>query len=181
MNHCQRSIAALLLTAVLCFLPSCGGDDSTAAGTDNGTATVDTEAQTEAVTLSAPELAAELASSCTFSEELTQNDIYLANHPFGFAALTESRLYYTAYVPAGIIPEEVFVFETATSDDTQAVVDKLNAYVEYQISEYSRYAAGQVPKLDDPVILTKDNLVVYVVSADNAGAKETAKGLLGIG
>ena len=87
---------------------------------------------------------------------------------------------YAAYVPAGITPEEVLVFETKTEADAQALQEKLTSYVDYQIAQYSDYAAGQVPKLDKPVIAVKGCTVVYVISEDNAAAAEVVRGQLGL-
>ncbi len=171
------SVLAAIALLVALLLSSCSGDTVPAgtvpAGTDNA---VTTEAT---VTMTGPELAAHLATACTFTETLTQNDVYLANHAFGFGALADKLESYTAYVPAGIVPEEVFVFCLKNEADVAEVVDKLNAYVAYQATEYAGYAAAEVPKLDDPVILAKDKTVVYVVSKDNAAAHDTVKEVLG--
>jgi len=168
--------AAALLTAIALTAVSCGGDPAVTDTTDT-TGAPDTAVVTEVQPIDVPTLAQTLSSSCTFSEELMANDAYLKNHLYGFAV--DGFAAYAAYVPAGITPEEVLVFETKTEDDAKALVDKLNAYVEYQIGQYSDYAPGQVPKLDNPVITVKGCTVVYVISEDNAAAAETVKGLLG--
>ncbi len=165
--------ASLLLTLTLTAV-SCGGD-TTPDVTD--TSAADTAAVTEVRPMDVPTLAQTLASSCAFSEELTANNAYLKNHLFGFAV--DSFVTYAAYVPADITPEEVLVFETKTEDDAAALVEKLNAYVTYQIAQYSDYKPGEVPKLDNPVIATRGCTVVYVISEDNAAAAEVVKGLLG--
>ena len=168
--------AAALLTAIALTAVSCGGDPAVTDTTDT-TGAPDTAAVTEVQPIDVPTLAQTLSSSCAFSEELMANDAYLKNHLYGFAV--DSFAAYAAYVPAGITPEEVLVFETKTEDDAKALVDKLNAYVEYQIAQYSDYAPGQVPKLDNPVIAVKGCTVVYVISEDNAAAAEVVKGLIG--
>ena len=169
--------AALLLTLSLTAV-SCGGDTTTTENPDT-TATGDTAAVTEVQPIDVPTLAQTLATSCTFSEELMLNNAYLENHIYGFMTLGDIFSTYAAYVPASITPEEIFVFETKTEADTAALVDKLKAYVDYQATEYAKYAAGQVPKLDNPVIEVKGCTVVYVISEDNAAAAEVVKGLLG--
>ena len=72
-------------------------------------------------------------------------------------------------------PKSTVALETIA----KALADKLGDYVAYQISQYSDYAAAQVPKLDKPVIVTKGCVVVYVISEDNAAAAEVVKGLIG--
>lgn len=170
--------AAVLLLAMTLTAASCGGAPAVTDGTDTAN-TADTAAVTETQPMDTPTLAAALASSCTFSEELMANNVYLENHMYGFMLLGDIFTSYAAYVPAGTTPEEIFVFETKTEADTAALVDKLNAYVTYQIEEYSDYAPGQVPKLDKPVIAVKGCTVVYVISEDNAAAGEIVKGLIG--
>lgn len=168
--------AAALLLALTLTAVSCGGDPAVTDGTDTANAT-DSAVVTEVQPIDVLTLAQTLSDSCTFSETLMANDMYLKNHLYGFAV--DTFVSYAAYVPAGITPEEVLVFETKTEDEAKALVDKLNAYVEYQIGEYSDYAPGQVPKLDKPVIEVKGCTVVYVISEDNAAAAEVVKGLLG--
>lgn len=179
MKHISGYASLLLLLAAAAAFSACGTpsdrtDESAGVSSDTSA-----QVQTEASVRTVGEIAEALADTCTFSESLTRNDAYLANHPFGFSALGDKLVSYTAYVPAGIIPEEILVFETADASDTQAIVDKLNAYVAYQSSEYASYAASQVPKLDDPVIVTHGNFVIYVISADNAAAKEAVSALFG--
>lgn len=167
-------LSALLLASAVLLLPACS----------NGAAPQgsDTQAVTSAVTeerkqLSIGEIAQSLSATCSFSEPLSQNDLYLANHAFGFSALGDQLKAYTAYVPSGITPEEIFVFEAADDAGVKAIVDKLHAYVDYQASEYERYAPGQVAKLDSPVIVTHGKLVIYVISKDNAAALDAVNAL----
>ena len=171
----KQITTALLLAAMLtASMVSCGGDTTTE---HPDTTTADTAAVTEVQTIDVPTLAQTLSTSCVFSEELMANNAYLENHLYGFAVDTCAS--YAAYVPAGITPEEVLVFETKTEDDAKALQEKLTSYVDYQVAQYSDYAPGQVPKLDKPVIAVKGCTVVYVISEDNAAAAETVKGLLG--
>ncbi len=170
-----------IAAAVLASLALCAcADDTVPAGTvPDGTGSASAVVTEETLpAMTAPELAAHLAATCTFTEALSQNDAYLANHAFGFGALAEKLNSYTAYVPAGIIPEEVFVFDVKDTVDVQTIVDRLQAYVAYQTGEYESYAESEVPKLKDPIIVADGNLVVYVISADNAAAAEVVKTVL---
>ena len=111
-----KLIAAALLLAMTLTAVSCGGDTTTTETTD--TASADTAAVTEVQPIDVPTLAQTLATSCTFSEELMENNVYLKNHTYGFAV--DSCVSYAAYVPAGITPEEILVFEAKTEDDAAA-------------------------------------------------------------
>ena len=179
MMKCKLTAAALLLTLMLTAV-SCGSDTTDTTDTTGTTGPADTVITTEAEEpLDLQTLAKTLSEACTFSEALAQNDAYLQNHLYGFMSLSEQITSCTAYVPSGITPEEILVFEMKSADDTAALTTMLNSYVSYQISQYSDYAPAQVPKLEDPVILTHDNMVVYIISEDNSAAASTAKNLLG--
>ena len=170
-------LAAANIAAALSF-SSCNGNPTPDHPDTGGHTEMITDTAEPAAPLSVGELADQIAAGCTFSEELSRNDVYLDTHPFGFSALKEQLVSYAAYVPSGIIPEEVFVFEAVSTDDTAAIADKLRAYVAYQAEEYAKYAASQVPKLDDPVIVTHDTIVVYVISTDNAAAQTVVNEIL---
>ena len=177
MMKLKLTAAALLLSLTLTAV-SCSGDPAVTDST--GTGAPDTAAVTETQPIAVPTLAQTLAASCAFSEELMPNNAYLENHLYGFMTMGDIFNAYAAYVPAGITPEEVLVFETKTEADAQALQEKLTSYVDYQIAQYSDYAAGQVPKLDKPVIAVKGCTVVYVISEDNAAAAEVVRGQLGL-
>lgn len=176
-NIAAALLAAANITAAL-SLSSCTGNP-TPDHPDTSSYTTETITDIEtAAPLSVGEIADQIAADCTFSEELSRNDVYLDTHPFGFSALKDQLVSYAAYVPSGIIPEEIFVFEAVSADDTAAIADKLRAYVTYQAEEYAKYAASQVPKLDDPVIVTRGTVVVYVISTDNAAAQTVVNDIL---
>ena len=172
------AILLLLLSFVL-VLSACGADNNdpqketqtpSVTQTDSNIAdTVDTEA---AKTPDIAAIAAYLADNCAFSEELTQNDPYLKNHAFGFSVFEDKLTACTAYVPSGIISEEIFLFALADEADADSLKQKLEAYVSYQISQYSDYAAQEVPKLEDAVIVQRGKIVVYVVCSDNSAAAD---------
>ncbi len=160
-------ICALLFTA--CNADTVG-DHGTASTDTQRNAVTDTADTTPAMT--AAEMASHLAEVCAFSETLSENNAYLENHLFGFGALVAEMESYSAFVPAGITPEEVFVFVCKDAASVDRAVLRLGEYVAYQISEYGDYAEQEVPKLDEPVIRAEGNVVVYVVSEDNAAAAD---------
>lgn len=156
------AVLVLLLAAVMLF--SCGGEG---AGDDTSAVSV------SAVVREPKAIGAALAERCTFSEPLTENDVYLETHPFSFVNDTVAG--YEAYVAQSVSTEEIFVFEMKSEADAGAMTDRLEAYVEKQRSDFSKYAPGEVPKLEGAVIRAYGNFVIYVVSADNdAAAKVTA-------
>ncbi|MBO5648638.1 MAG: DUF4358 domain-containing protein [Clostridia bacterium] len=169
--------SAALLLAMMLFAVSC--TDTPTQNPDDSTSTDTSTSITERVPLELGVLARALADTCTFSEPLTQNDAYLKNHLYGFSAQADNMVACTAYVPAGITPEEVLVFEMKTADAANTIADMLRGYVTYQETQYGSYKPEEVPKLDDAVIVVDGTFVVYVVSTDNAAANKTVSDLLG--
>ncbi|MBO4229067.1 MAG: DUF4358 domain-containing protein [Clostridia bacterium] len=174
MKKISALIPFLLLILVL-SLVSCG---SPSGATQPGASQTGPSSDSEPVVLDIAAVAARLASECSFSEELTENSAYLSAKFRSLAEQTESCV---AYVPTGITPEEVFVFEMKSEEDTAQVKSVLESYVSRQKSDYADYAPLQVPKLENPVILTSGKVVVFVVSVDNEAAESVAKSVLGIG
>ena len=172
MKQYNRWIAVLLLGVVL-LLASCGN----AAGSQ-GESSQTPGSDAEPVVLDVAAIASKLAQECSFSEELAENSPYLASK---FRSLAEGTESCAAYVPTGITPEEVFVFEMKTEEDALQAKTVLESYVSRQKSDYADYAPLQVPKLENPVILISGKFVVYVVSEDNSSAETVAKAALGIG
>ena len=165
------AVCAVLLTVSL-LLTACGQETPvTPAGTESA---VSGEAPA-AAPKDIREIAAALNAECSFSESLSENDGYLAKM---FPQLDGAFTDCVAYVPAGIVPEEIFVFKAASEDDAEKIASVLKDYAAQQTDDYSDYAPAQVPKLSDYVLSWANDLVVYVVSCDNDSAAKTAAELL---
>ncbi len=176
MTRLNRILSLLLwLPCLLLCLAACGDDPVSPFESD--TAGADT-AGTPALPVDIMDLARTLAEACDFSEPLSENEPYLENHLFAFSDLDDIIVKKTAYVPAGITPEEILVFEAKTAEGADAIKDKLSDYVTYQAEQYGDYKPSEMPKLDDPVLVAKGTTVVYVVSADNEAAYRTVTTLL---
>ncbi len=171
-------IAGLMLSGLLFGTTLCGCKNDTDIPRESVSAMESTAMTEETTVMDIYEVAKTLANTCSFSSELVENKAYLETHMFNFMEQKDCYVGYTAYVPAEITPEEIMVFEVKTDEDVGAVTTKLNAYVAYQREEYGRYLASAVPKLDDPVILVKDKTIIYIISMDNAAAKEATEALL---
>ena len=160
------AVLVLLLASVLLF--SCGGGNPSAD---------DTSAVSASSVVKEPKaIGAALAAQCAFTDPLEENDVYLETHPFSF--INDKIAGYEAYIAPGISTEEVFVFEMKSEADTKALVDRLEAYAEKQRDDFSKYAADEVPKLDDAVIGAYGNFVIYVVSVDNGAAAQIVEAMM---
>lgn len=173
---------ARLILAILCaglLFTACNNVDTPVdtSKTTDGTEAV-TEPSTPVVLPTAAELANTVASLCTFTEELMPNQNYLAHHLFDFASLSDRYTDCAAYVPVGITPQEVLVFIATDDESAKILCDKLEAYVDYQASEYGDYKPSEVPKLDGTVIEREGTVVVYVVSNNNDAAADVVENVL---
>ena len=166
------AVCAVLLTVSL--LTACGQEiDPVPGGTGNTVTETVPAASTDI-----REVAAALNEGCTFSEPLTQNDAYLSKK---FPQLDGKYTDCTAYAPAGIVPEEIFIFKASSADCMPDIVSVLEAYAAQQAEDYADYAPAQVPKLDNYVLYATTDSVIYIVSCDNAGALNVVESMFGRG
>ncbi len=178
------SVFCFSLLALCLLMASCDPTDTPRDTIDSGasdtaqTAPIVTESALPEDTRTASEIASEVVAHCTFSEELIPNKSYLSHHLFDFAALSDSYTDSAAVIPMGITPEEVLVFIAKDEADAKALCNKLNAYIDYQTSEYGDYKPSEVPKLDGAVVASKGKFVVYVVSTDNVAAADAVAEIL---
>lgn len=177
-----RTASSLLLALLLVFsavsLTACG-DDPAGPAVPSDTAqsgTVQSDEPTSAPETDIRKIADTLLADCDFSGELYQNDKYLTKQ---FPQLADAFSECAAYVPAEIVPEEIFVFRTNSAEDAGKISEALKTYAKKQADDYASYAAEQVPKLDDYVLYTRGEIVVYVVSCDNAAALSAVKRIVG--
>ena len=173
---CAAGLLLFLLLGTQGILTSCGEESIPTGAEGQTTDLVSTGENTDEI-LSAPDVAEigkTLSETCVFSEPLSENAGYLIAK---FPELSDILVSYTAYVPVGVTPEEIFVFETVREDDTEKVTASLSAYVEQQVYDYGRYKESALPLLEDPVIYVDGTLVVYVISGDHDTAEAAVASL----
>lgn len=76
------------------------------------------------------------------------------------------------YVSTGATAEEVAVFEAKTSNDAKTIENAAKARIEKQKNSFRDYVPEEMPKLENPVIVTEGNYVILCVSNQNDKAKE---------
>lgn len=162
MNFKKTLCIILAAVSVTCAVASCGDDKSE----DKGGNTAQT--QTESADVAAT--ADKLKSDITFEDSLVEFDSGKIEKILGVApdAYKKAKVYVSS---TGATPEEIACFE---ANDKMADIIKasLETRVTNQKSTFTDYTPEQAPKLDDAVIIVKDNCVYYCVSGDSAKAKE---------
>lgn len=144
-----RKGAALLLAALLGLLCACGRK---AAQTD----------------VDLPALGRALADSGAFSDAMRQPDQTIACRVYGFEEdAAESFVFYTG---AGATAEEIFLVKAAAGS-AAALREACEKRTENQKKAFEGYAPAEIQKLDDAVLETVGDYVLFVVAADADAAR----------
>ncbi|MDR1131392.1 MAG: DUF4358 domain-containing protein [Oscillospiraceae bacterium] len=119
-------------------------------------------------------LSEQVGQSGAFTDFLSPVTETIAATFYGFeeTEVTESDV----RLSTGATTEEIALFKCA--DETAAAKLKANAEtrVETQRSIYESYAPGEMPKLDDAIVVRNGLYVFYIVSADAAKVRTVLDG-----
>jgi len=168
----KKTLLIILLSALV--LSSCNLIKSG----DSETSAVVTEAQTKQMQESSIDVfdaAQKIVDKANFDIALDRIDE--ANVPYisGYASLPEGTRC-AVYMAAGANAEEVAVF---ASDDTTAVTNAIKNHIQLQSEAFSSYKPDDVPKLENAIIYSKNDIVVLVVTGDTALAKSVVGEVIG--
>lgn len=75
----------------------------------------------------------------------------------------------SAYKGTNAVTDEVAVFKTT---DPDAVNEKVREYWDNQIKSYESYRPSEVPKLNDAILYTYNDVVIFCVSEDRDKAQQ---------
>ena len=146
---------AILILPVLCLLLLCACGGKTPAKAD----------------LPAPEdLAAELQASGAFSEELvlTENDVGCFLYGLQESDAPGMRYYFSS----GAVADEIAILPCADEAAVEKVKSECGTRLELQTSLFTVYRPEEVPKLEDALVLQRDNTILLCVAADYEKARE---------
>lgn len=126
-------------------------------------------AKEEAVEIDVTALAAELAAADIYDDILSEVPAAAASRFYGYEEgdVTACALYQSTAAAA----EEVFVAQCVSEEALAAVKAGVEARIEEQIASYESYVPAEVPKLNDALVITEGLYLIFVVSADSAGAR----------
>lgn len=119
-------------------------------------------------------LAEELKSTVAFEDQLEPVDEDLALSLYG---LTDEQVdSMEVYMGTGAKAEEIAVMEAAEGTDVSVLEEAANHRVESLRTDFVDYIPEEMPKLEDPVIVTSGDYVILCVSGDNEGAQKVIDG-----
>ena len=138
------------------------------------TAAPQTEAPAE--TVDAQQMASSIAShTAMFEEQLQQSSTARGLTVFG---INEGDVADAAYYAASAaVAEEVLVVQAADSAALSSIVSAMESHRAIQIEDYADYVPKEVPKLENAIIYTNGNTVIYCVANDSAAAQAAVAGL----
>lgn len=100
--------------------------------------------------------------------ELIESDRNIENaYPGIMDLIDESTVYVNA---SGGYAEEIAVFVLKEGKDMDDLIAKMNERIEYQKTVFADYQPREMPKLEDPVMVTDADIMVLVIADDSAQA-----------
>ncbi|MGN0601893.1 MAG: DUF4358 domain-containing protein [Oscillospiraceae bacterium] len=164
----EKICIALSLTILSCgMLASCGGKDN-----DSSTDSANTSVSTAIETVDVTSVADKLKSDIAYKDTLTELSADMIQKLFGLAADTDYKAGKVYVGSGGATAEEIACFEANDADGAAKIKTVLEERVESQKTAFENYQPQEMDKLNDPVLVVKDNCVFMCISDDNAKAQE---------
>ena len=116
------------------------------------------------------ELAQKLNTTVPFANPLTPLETDMALQIYGISGddVQEAAVYVGT---GGATVDEISVWRAKDADAAGRVKEKVQARIEAQKSVYADYQPDEVPKLEDPLLVTNGNTVILCVSGHNSEAQ----------
>ena len=169
----KRKILAVMLAALCLGAASCG----TAATTDENDTGVDA-ASVQETSASAPAdvtaaILAEIPINSASEKGIDDLSVYFTD--LDTSALEAASYYMCA---SGAYPDEIAVFKFTSAELAEAGKAAVQTRLDKQISVYESYTPDEMYKLEGAVLEVDGNYIYYLVTSDNARAKEIAEALI---
>lgn len=119
-------------------------------------------------------LAEALATQISYEDALTKLDDDMVFKLYAVQAQDVKQA--AVYVGSGATAEEVAVFLCTDGDAAQRVEQAAKKRLDQQKTSFVDYLPGEMPKLNDPVLIRNGSLVALCVSDDNQTAKKLIQG-----
>lgn len=163
----KKYLTAVLLAAVLTGLAACGG--GAAAPTSAPEAQPGT--QSEAREFTASEVTAAILETVPINSSVEKG---IDDLPVYFDALDTAGVEEASYCmcASGAYPDEIAVLKFESADLAEAGAESVKARLESQRTTYESYKPDEMYKFEGAAAEARGNYVVYLLTADNAAAKE---------
>ncbi len=168
----KRKFLAAALAALCLGAASCGTDTTTDNDTNADPASVQETTASAPADVTAAVLA-EIPINSAIEKGIDDLSVY-------FADLDTNGLEAASYYmcASGAYPDEIAVFKFTSAELAETGKTAVQTRLEKQISVYESYTPDEMYKLDGAVLEVKGNYVYYLVTSDNARAKEIVEGLI---
>ena len=167
-------IAISLLSAML--LTACGGEEAVQADVTVDTVSEVQQTEETAAEATASDVTAAVMSEIEIPSAIEKNAENIgAFYDVDTASVAEMSVFICG---SGAYPDELAVFKFNDADSAKAGAEAVQKRLDEQISVYTDYTPDEMYKLNDAVLITKDNWVVFAACSDNARAKEIIEGLI---
>ena len=176
----KKILCVLAAAALAASFAACGSDENSSEGSTDNTTTTTTaaaepaqgEPQTEeqAQSLPAADIADKLHSEITYVDSLNELSPEMIEKIYGISAdkYTSGKVYVGGVSTA----EEIACFDAADEAAAAAIKTACDERIAAQIKSVESYNPDELPKLQNPVLVTRGNSVFMCLSNDNDKAKE---------
>lgn len=124
----------------------------------------------KAIHIDVDSLAAKLASSIKFDDQLTKLEEKAALKLYSIPNTSIKKQ--SVYVGSGATAEEISVWEAKDTDAAKDVKTAVLARIETQKAGFQDYVPTEMVKLKNPVLICEGNYVILCISNDNTKAKQ---------
>ena len=172
----KRKLTTLLSFALIVLsLTACSGGDKPAAQTEADSAPA---AQTAVSEFKAADVTSAVLAEIEINSAVEQSSENLANFfdKLDTASLTDSSYYLCA---SGAYPDEIAFFKFDSADSAKNALDALNERLATRKEQYETYTPEEFYKLEGAVVGQSGSYAYYLVTSDNARAKEIVNGFIG--
>lgn len=124
----------------------------------------------KAIQIDVDALAAKLASSIKYDDQLTKVDEKAALKLYSMQNASIKKQ--SVYVGSGATAEEISVWEAKDANAAKDVKTAVLAHVEAQKAGFQDYVPTEMVKLKSPVLVCEGNYIILCISNDNTKAKQ---------
>lgn len=169
MNLKKKLCVALAMATISCAaLASCGDkDESSNDSANNANANVSVSD-----TVDVTAVADKLQSDITYVDTLTELNSDMIKKLFGLEEGTDYKAGKVYVGSGGATAEEIACFEANDADGAAKIKTALEERIDAQRTAFENYQPQEMDKLNNPVLVARDNYVFMCISDDNTKAEE---------